>query len=333
MFSQFYPKKLFQVKRFRAVDLQDKDLTILTSNIENHSKEKLISRNFKFQNFPNLKTSKFKIEIFKNKSLDSRKILRSQKTGFTSVHVKESLLYSPDNIVILGDFNGGNTFLDQTFSNYSPIKPYELALHDEISSSNLEQLINEPTHYMETHNIANLRDLIIISNALMVENSGLLPPFSKIDHIPIFVSLKLKPPSASKQTIQFWDYRQTDIDKLTRLLMDIDWDRLLDCDMDKATENVTDALLTAAKASIPFKTFTTKCNKKPWFNLELKRQIRRRDRLFKIAKRLDTPQDWQRWKTQRNLTTETNRRLKNIDIQSEVKKLLDHKQNPRMYIP
>ena len=184
---------------------------------------------------------------------------------------------------------------------------------------------------METSEIANLRDLIVISNKLMVEDCGLLPPFSKIDHIPIYVSINIERPQTIRKTIQFWDYRQTDTDKLTRLLMETDWDRLLDCDIDTATDNLTEALLTAAKASIPVKTFTTKFNNKPWFNLELKRQIRKRDRLFKIAKRQDTPEDWQRWRTQRNLTTETNQRLKDMHIQSEVNKLFEQKQNPRVY--
>ena len=255
----------------------------------------------------------------------------SQVITKLSESVSAAQLYAPDNIAILGDFNGGNTFLDNKFYNHSPIMSYELALHDEITSSNLNQLITTPTHYVESSGIANLRDLVLVSNVSTVFNSGVLPSFSKIDHIPIFVSFNIKAPSNSKQTIQFWDYRQTDTDKLTRLLMDTEWDKLLDCDVDKATENLTDALLNAAKASIPLKTFTRKSTDKPWFNLELKRHIRRRDRLFKIAKKRDTPQDWERWRRQRNLTTETNHRLKTLHMQSEVTRLFEHKRDPHTY--
>ena len=159
----------------------------------------------------------------------------------------------------------------------------------------------------------------------------MLPPFSKIDHLPISVSLKIEPPSISTQTTQYWDYRQTDTDKLTRQLMDTDWDKLLDCDVDKATENLTEALLTAAEASIPLKVSTRKSINKPWFSLELKCQIRRRDRLFKIAKKRNTPLDWERWRRQRNLITETNQRLKTLHIQFEISKLLEHKRDPRSY--
>ena len=171
--------------------------------------------------------------------------------------------YSPDNIIILGDFNAGNTFLDPKFLNHSPLTPYEITLHDEILAYNFDQLINQPTRYSCTSNTANLRDLIIISHKSMVSDSGVLPAFSKIDHVPTFVSLLIEPPSISKQTIQYWDYGRTDIDKLTRILMDIDWDNLLDCDLDKATENFTEALMNAARASIPQKCFSINSKDKP----------------------------------------------------------------------
>ena len=176
-----------------------------------------------------------------------------------------------------------------------------------------------------------MRDLIIISNQSMVLTSGVLPSFSKLDHLPIFASLKLDCPPTQPKAIQLWDYRNMDADKLTRLLLDTDWDGLLDCDLDTATDNFTDALLTAAKVSIPCRTITTKSNDKPWFTLELKREIRKRDRLFHIAKKRNTDHDWDRWRRQRNITTETNQRLKNLHIHKQVDKLLDSKKDPRSY--
>ena len=240
-------------------------------------------------------------------------------------------LYSPDNILILGDLNAGNTFLDPKFSNHSPITPYENYLNDELLTLNLSQLINEPTRYTGSNGVANLRDLIIVSNNLSVHDSGVLPCFSNIDHLPIFVSLNINSPSISRQTKQLWDYRLMDPDKLIRLLMDTDWDSLLDCDLDDAVDNFTDALMNAAKASIPLRTVTMKSSDKPWFTSELRREIRKRDRLFHTAKKRNTDYDWERWRHQRNLTTETNQRLKSIHIQTQVEKLLENKRDPRTY--
>ena len=158
--------------------------------------------------------------------------------------------------------------------------------------SNMKQLINEPTRNSDVNNTANLRDLLVVSNDNMISNSGVFPSFSKIDHLPIFATLKIAAPSTSRQTKQIWDYKHMDPDKLTRLLLDIDWDRLLDCDLDDATDNLTDALMTAAKTAIPIRTISHKNNDKPWFNTELKSQIRKRDRLFHTAKKRNTPYDW-----------------------------------------
>ena len=86
-------------------------------------------------------------------------------------------LYSPDNIIILGDLNAGNTFLDQRFLNHSPITPYEISLHDELFALNLKQLIHEPTRYTASNGVVNLRDLLIVSNDSMVNTSGGVPCF------------------------------------------------------------------------------------------------------------------------------------------------------------
>ena len=248
-----------------------------------------------------------------------------------SESVSLAQLYSPDNIIILGDLNAGNTFLDNEFVNHSPITSYELNLHDELSTLNLKQLIKEPTRYTSFNSVANLRDLLIVSDDSMINDSGVLPCFSNIDHLPIYASLKIDRPPTLRYTKQLWDYRHMDPDKLTRLLMDTDWDTLLDTDLDEATDNFTNALMTAAKASIPVRTICKKANDKPWFNSELKRHIRKRDRLFKIAKKRNTDNDWERWRRQRNLTTETNRRLKDGHIQTQVGKLLETKKDPHSY--
>ena len=93
--------------------------------------------------------------------------------------------------------------------------------------------------------------------------------FLKIDHLPIFATLKSIPPTL-RQTKQIWDYKHMDPDKLTTLLLEIDWNRLLDLDLDEATDNFTDVLMTAAKAAIPVLTISPPNNNKPWFSAELK---------------------------------------------------------------
>ena len=88
----------------------------------------------------------------------------------------------------------------------------------------MKQLINEPTRYAESGNVANLRDLLAVSNESMISDSGVLSSFCNIDHLPIFATLAIDTPSISRSTTKLWDYRRTDTEKHVKLFTDIDWD-------------------------------------------------------------------------------------------------------------
>ena len=109
---------------------------------------------------------------------------------------------------------------------------------------------------------------------------------------------------------------------LTRLLMNTDWKHILENDVETAAAEFVNAIYDAATTSIPTKYAKQKHNQKRWVNADLKRHIRKRERLFKIAKQTNTAYDWDRWRYQRNIVTSTNRRLKNEYMQIEVKKCL-----------
>ena len=122
-----------------------------------------------------------------------------------------------------------------------------------------------------------------------------------------------------------------DINRLTRSLMDTDWDMVLDNDVDTAAENLTRVILNAAKETIPTKTVRIKTRDKPWMTKPLKRHIHKRNTLFKTAKRLQTTESWDKWKQQRNFVTHLNRQLRNQHIHSETGKLLLYKHDPFNY--
>ena len=122
-----------------------------------------------------------------------------------------------------------------------------------------------------------------------------------------------------------------DIDKLTRLLTDTDWDAILDNNIDEAAVHFTEAILDAARDPIPQHTVIIKSRDKPWVNSYLKKQIRKRERLFRVAKKYDNERDWNHWKQQSNLVTELNKNLKDNHIKGQVAKLFENKKNPHQY--
>ena len=98
-----------------------------------------------------------------------------------------------------------------------------------------------------------------------------------------------------------------------------------------ATEKFTDTILAAAADSIPMKIVKVRHNNKIWLTPELKVSMRKRDRLFRLARQRQTTQDWLKWRQQRNKTTALNRRLKNEHLQKHVNKLVEQKHDPYKY--
>ena len=238
--------------------------------------------------------------------------------------------YTPTAILVLGDFNTGNIYLQKDVYQHSGISAFDHKLKETADALGLYQIIQNPTR--TTQNSNNLRDLLFSSNKEIIVKSGTLSSFGNLDHFPIFASLSITAPPQNSQQIfkTTWDYSRMDIDLLTRLLLDTDWTHILDNDVDTATDQFIAAIYDAAAASIPIK-IRKQSNQKPWITPELRRNIRKRDRLFKLAKQHPTDYNWTRWRHQRNTVTSLNRRLKHGHMTRLVDKLITNRRDPHKY--
>ena len=116
--------------------------------------------------------------------------------------------------------------------------------------------------------------------------------------------------------------------------MKTDWDKNLPIkDIDTVVKDFNSTILNAALDTIPTKTVTIRQRDTRWVTADLKRMIRKRDRLFKWAKISQTVYDWRRLREQRNLTTTMTKQLKQQYIQTQVSTLLENKQNPTHISP
>ena len=234
---------------------------------------------------------------------------------------------SPKSIIILGDINVGNIFINHPTQN-SGITPFDIRLKDATDALDLVQLIDEPTRPDSN----NLRDLLFVTDTDIITDSGVLSPFSQIDHYPIYAVMNIvKPSTCSRRVKCIWDYDRLDARLLTDTLLHTDWDSILAGDVERAAEKFTSTVLQAAKIAIPMKTIQTEKQHKPWINIDLTRNIRIRNRLFRLAKQRQRTIDWERWKRQRNFVTDLNRRIKAEYIKSKVDSLLQCKQSPFKY--
>ena len=237
--------------------------------------------------------------------------------------------HSP-NVLLTGDLNVGNLFLPTSTYQHSGITSFDHKIKDMAETLNLTQLITEPTRIENC--TQNLRDLFFTSNLNLITNCGVLSSFSTLDHFPIFITLSIQNDiSDDNNFTECWDYRKMDTERLTQQLLQTDCRAILDKDIDEATTDFTSHILDAARRCIPTKQIRQRQDK-PWVTTELLRQIRKRERLFKIAKKRNTDkQAWARWRTQRNLVTNLNRQLYDEHIQNKVSLLLQHKHDPYKY--
>ena len=235
----------------------------------------------------------------------------------------------PSLIMILGDFNLGNVYLSPEHINHSGVTSYDVLFQDTMYDLNLKQLICEPTRI--TNQTANLRDLILVSGQQHIAEYGLLSPFSQIDHIPTFATVKFNVAYNTRITKKIWNYRAMDIDKFIHIFESKDWTEITNNELGEAVNALTKFILDASNQCIPKRDICIKGEDKPWVRKALKIQIRKRNKLFQKAKTFINEASWKRWKEQRNLVTAMNRKLKNSHITHQVKKLLENKQNPRQY--
>ena len=267
--------------------------------------------------------------IYLPPNLDANRLEQFTENLLESINLTNT--YSATVKIILGDFNAGNNYLNHASRSQgnSGITSFDLKLSDTAETLDLVQVIKEPTRI--TDGCANLRDLIFVSNSELLNDSGTLSSFSRLDHFPVFAELSIEPPEHQTFTKTIWDYEKIDSDLFIAKLQQTDWDSIVSKDIHTAVKDFTQAILNVAKLSIPRKQVRIKNHDKPWVNNELKRNIRKRNMLFSCAKRTQSDVDWRNWKYQRNIVTSLNRRLHSEHIQSEVNRLINNKQDPHKY--
>lgn len=185
-------------------------------------------------------------------------------------------------VFILGDLN------NNYFENVNDLKQLAIVY-------NLSQLIDQPTRIPSN----TLLDPILTNSPNTVLSSGVLDPFCS-DHKPVYVCLNLTVTKGTSFKRTVWDLKHANFAMFRQKLSQVDWDAVLKNSSDQAAEKFTEILMNAAMETIPSKTCTIRQGDKPWMHNEIRTEIRRRRRLHKKAKHTNNPDDWKKFRTQRN---------------------------------
>ena len=198
-----------------------------------------------------------------------------------------------ENIIVTGDFNFD--MLD-----HSRCRKIE----NLCSQLSLQQCIEEPTHF--TEHSSSLLDVILISSSDLLLHSGVGTPFLSQDtryHCPVFAVLKFTKPHCKSFLRHVWLYDQGDYCLLRQKISTTDWDALYDGDIHQHAANIINTTIAHAKSCIPNRIVRIRPFEPPWLTPLLKQNIRKRRRLYRKAKRTQSPRDWHSFRTLRNQIT------------------------------
>ena len=198
------------------------------------------------------------------------------------------------NYIIMGDTNARNKEFwdeDKTTTEGRILKAW-------LDSSNLEQLIHEPTRIM--NDSRSCIDHICTSNPYIISEAGVRPKIAS-DHHPIFAVLKSKCPRPQAFKRMVWDYKRGDYDTFRKKLLDAPWYMCYNSnDIDVIVDNWIKMFISIAETCIPhYETVIRPCDKN-FMNSDLREMMRKRDRLFELSKQSNNDNLKERYRILRN---------------------------------
>ena len=164
-------------------------------------------------------------------------------------------------------------------------------------------LLKSPRELQNTAS-STLLDPIIISDSIHYSFSHVLKVPSDISDYNNASIIFIECPKFQTRSFQreVWLYELTDNEKFASKLDTVDWNALLSDskDVDEMCNTFTETFLKVARECIPTKIVTIRNSDRPWFNSELRREIRTRDRIRKTVNKYSKQSDIDKYKKQRN---------------------------------
>uniref|UniRef100_A0A8C6NRV0 Reverse transcriptase domain-containing protein n=1 Tax=Nothobranchius furzeri TaxID=105023 RepID=A0A8C6NRV0_NOTFU len=199
-------------------------------------------------------------------------------------------------LILLGDFN--LNWLDES------TLPERILLN----SSNLTQLVSEPTRTCATN--SSLIDWILVTHPDRFSDYGILPNcFS--DHSVIFCFWKISLPHTPAKMIRLRDLHTFNTDQYLQELHSLNWNRLfLIPDVNDAWAFFHSQFMQVLDKHAPWVSVKIKGSHLPWISHDLIALFKKRDKAWKVAKLSNLHEHWTVYRKLRNFCTTQTRNAK-----------------------
>ncbi|XP_021364976.1 uncharacterized protein LOC110457857 [Mizuhopecten yessoensis] len=227
-------------------------------------------------------------------------------------YAMEKALNENPYVIVVGDINVDLLTVDNNHR-----------LVDIMNSFHLTNVIDKPTRTGRTR--ASLLDPILLSDMCLYVLADTIDVDRNIsDHDATLVNLTIDTGLVRKYKRKIICYDEANYQQFNNLLNSTDWTDFFSrtrsandmCDL------FTEHFLNLADQCIPTKTITIRPTDKPWFNSELRREIRKRVRYLKIFKNNRTDNNHDRFRRQRNHVNNLKKRTKEL-FYANINRLLD----------
>ena len=227
----------------------------------------------------------------------------------------EKALEISTNVIVLGDLNE------------DLLNPNVHGLKDVMILNSLVNVVSDPTR------INALLDPIIINDDLTFLDAGTIKvPAHISDHSATFITLPFQYEPKSPYTRTVWLYNQADFNSLNTTIRNFDWSCLLHGSVHEASYLFNDIFLEMVKTCILSKKVTVRPDDKPWYNSEIRRTSRKRDRLKSKAIKTGKISDWNSYKKLRNKVNNQKKQAKEIFFNNLELSITDfHKNDKRKF--
>ena len=203
---------------------------------------------------------------------------------------------TPHRYIVFGDFNAD-------CSNHPPQH-----LQNIMNTNSLFQLVNIPTRV--TEDTSSILDLILTPCPDMIQHKDVLPPICS-DHSCPYVILKQQRTACGHYKRTLFNYTKLNKPKLIDEISKLDWDAIVSLDpIDSAADKFSDTLLSVAKLCMPVKEVTINERDAPWITEDIKKKIKKKNLIHRLAKILNFEWTWALFRTTRNNLTDAIRHRK-----------------------
>ena len=199
-------------------------------------------------------------------------------------------------LVIGGDFNLGNIDWETT-----PTIQRTRSIHDKFLQLLMEHSLVQLNRYITRPASKKCLDYVVTSNQNLVSNIEVFPGVS--DHLIVAFNIDMKPHHSVKPQRKIFVFKKANNDLLKEDVSRFSAQFLSSNPQENSVnENwliIKQTLTALMHEHVPSKLSRTR-HHLPWIDFTLKRQMRRRDRMFSKARKTNSPRLWTAYRTLRN---------------------------------